>query len=171
MVVTNESTRMCYPDLSLSYNSTPSTLVELLRRRALETPHRCAFTFLVEGEAEAIDLNYGELDRRARGIGALLQSRRATGDRVLLLFPPTVDYIAAFFGCLYAGAIAVPAYPLRLNRTIRRLQAITVDADAAFALTTTNTLRPEGLLERIPEFQRLEWLATENVAPNLEEEW
>ena len=171
MVVTNESEHKCYPDFSLGDNSTPSTLVELVRRRALDTPQRCAFAFLIEGEAETIDLNYGELDRRARAIGALLQSRRATGERVLLLFPPGLDYIAAFFGCLYAGAIAVPAYPPRLNRTIRRLQAIAVDAEAAFALTPTNSLRPEGLLERIPDFQRLEWLATEDVAPGLEGEW
>src|SRR5205085_1320947 len=154
-----EQTAMCLTDLSRRSNARPSTLVELLRWRAVESPQRSAFTFLVEGEAEAIAVTYEELERRARAIGALLQSRRATGERVLLLFPPGVDYIAAFFGCLYAGAIGVPAYPPRLNRTIHRLQAIAADSQARFALTTKAILTLEAVAERVPEFENLEWLA------------
>ena len=60
-----------------------------------------------------------------------------------MLYPPGLDYIAAFFGCLYAGAIAVPAYPPRNQRHAARLQtavSVATDSQAAIALTTTAIL-------------------------------
>jgi acyl-CoA synthetase (AMP-forming)/AMP-acid ligase II len=101
-----------------------STLVDLLRWRALHQPNQCAYTFLLDGETEKVSLTYEELDRQARAIGALLQSLGTVGERALLLYPPGLEYITGFFGCLYAGAVAVPAYPpdpARLNRTLPRL--------------------------------------------------
>jgi acyl-CoA synthetase (AMP-forming)/AMP-acid ligase II len=86
-----------------------ATLVELLCRWSIQHPDRCAYTFL-RGDA-AIDLTYGELDRRARAIGAALQALAPPGERALLLYPAGPEFIAAFFGCLYAGIVAVPAYP------------------------------------------------------------
>src|SRR5688572_22063736 len=93
-----------------------TNLVELLRWRALSQPESVAYTFLVDGETSEVCLTFGELDLRARAIGAWLQSAGAAGERVLLLYPPGIEYIAAFFGCLYAGAVAIPAYPPRLNQ-------------------------------------------------------
>ena len=61
-------------------------------------------------------LTRGELDRRARALAARLQARGLAGRRALLLYPPGLEFIAAFFGCLYAGVVAVPAYPPRPNR-------------------------------------------------------
>src|SRR3954469_19243460 len=101
-----------------------STLVELLRQRAAESPERLAFTFLVDADTVKETLTYGELDRRARSVAAALQSRPPRGERALLLSPPGPHYIGAFFGCLYAGVVAVPAYPPRRNRSLDRLQAI-----------------------------------------------
>src|SRR5215813_339647 len=92
-----------------------TTLVELLRWRAVLQADQKAYTFLAKGEKE-LSLTYAELDRQARAIGALLQRRSATGERVLLLYPAGLEYVVAFFGCLYAGAIAVPAYPPHANR-------------------------------------------------------
>ena len=60
-------------------------------------------------------LTWGELDRRARAIAAALTEAGAAGERALLLYPPGLDYLAAFFGCLYAGTVAVPVYPPRLD--------------------------------------------------------
>src|SRR5215472_8827009 len=108
-----------------------STLVELLRWRACNQPDQKAYAFLTSEEEEN-GLTYGELDRQARAIGALLQKRGATGERVLLLYPAGLEYIVAFFGCLYAGAIAVPAYPPHANRAIERIESIVVDAQARF---------------------------------------
>jgi acyl-CoA synthetase (AMP-forming)/AMP-acid ligase II len=98
-----------------------STLVELLRRRALDAPTQRAYTFLVDGDAQELHLTYGELDNRARRIAAVLQQVSKPGDRVLLLYPPGLGYVAAFFGCLYAQLIAVPAYPPDPSRFSRQL--------------------------------------------------
>ncbi len=116
------------------------TLVELLRWRAQHQPCQRAYTFLASGEEESSTLTYGELDARARSIAAALQRRGVAGDRAILLYPPGLEFIEAFFGCLYAGAIAVPAYPPRMNRSFRRLLSIVSDAQARFALTTTPVL-------------------------------
>ncbi len=85
------------------------SLVHLLETRASEQPERLAFTFLRDGEVEELNLSYRELARQARVVGAWLQGRGLQGQRVLLLYPPGLEYIAAFWGCLYAGAVAVPA--------------------------------------------------------------
>src|SRR5436305_13559638 len=84
------------------------TLVALLARRAGDQPTRLAYSFLGDGERETARLTFAELDRRARDIAARLQADGRSGSRVLLLYPPGLDYIEAFFGCLYAGAVAVP---------------------------------------------------------------
>ena len=110
-------------------------LVQLLRWRALHQPSKRAYTYLVDGEAQEAHLTYAELDRQARAIAAQLQSRGAKGERALLLFPPGLAYIAAFFGCLYAEVIAVPAYPPRNSHHQARLQVIATDAQAKFVLT------------------------------------
>ncbi len=93
-----------------------------------------AFVFLADGETEKATITNAELDRQASVWAALLQARGLAGERVLLLFPPGLDYIAAFFGCLYAGAVAVPAYPPRRGRSLDRLRAIANDARAAAVL-------------------------------------
>src|SRR6185436_17404331 len=157
-----------------------STLVELLRHRARHQPTQRGYTFLVDGQAEEAHLTYGELDQRARVIAAQLQDlgvadvrrtsevRRTsatsptTGARVLLLYPPGLDYLAAFFGCLYAGAVAVPAYPPRLNKPEPRLQAIVADAQATVALTTQSIFSNlERRFSQTPELQALKWVATD----------
>ena len=85
-----------------------NNLVEILRRRAQEHPEKVAYIFLEDGEKREDPLTYGELDRRARAIAAQLEKDGLSGERALLLYPPGLDFIGAFFGCLYAGVIAVP---------------------------------------------------------------
>src|ERR1051325_11095478 len=87
--------------------SSAATLVDVLRLKAQRQADDTAFAFLDDGEVESASVTYRELDRRARSIGAALQSMRAAGERVLLLYPTGLEYISAFLGCLYAGAIAV----------------------------------------------------------------
>ena len=120
-------------------NSEPKTLIELLRARAESQPERNAYTFLIDGEREETSLTYAELDQRARAIGALLQSLSAKHQPVLLLYSPGLEYIAAFFGCLYAGAIAVPVYPPTSRRSMPRLWSIVKDASPRMALTTARS--------------------------------
>ena len=74
-----------------------NNLVEILRRRAQEHPDKVAYIFLEDGEKREDPLTYGELDRRARAIAAQLVKDGLTGERALLLYPPGLDFIGAFF--------------------------------------------------------------------------
>jgi len=142
----------------------PATLIDLLGWRAAHQPEREAYTFLGDGEAEERSVNYRELERQARSVASRLQSAGvAAGERVLLLYPPGLEYVTAFLGCLYAGVIAVPAYPPRLNRPMSRLQAIVADSKAMVALTPTHILyNLERRLAHAPEMKSLLWLATDD---------
>jgi acyl-CoA synthetase (AMP-forming)/AMP-acid ligase II len=100
-----------------------ATLVELLRRRADREPDSALFRFLPDGEDGAeLFLTPGALDLRARALATRLQDRGLTGGRALLVYPPGLEFIAAFFGCLYAGVVAVPAHVPRPNRPMTRLR-------------------------------------------------
>jgi 8-amino-7-oxononanoate synthase len=150
----------------------PSNLVELLLHRARCQPEDIAFTYLVDGEHEQIHLTYRELDRQARAIGAWLESHDLVGERALLLYPAGLDFIAAFFGCLYAGVVAVPVYPPRRNRSLNRIQAIADDAGAKVALTTDLVLnRVMPLIDETPHLKQLTWLPTCQVPLEMEREW
>ncbi|MET0395204.1 MAG: AMP-binding protein, partial [Longimicrobiaceae bacterium] len=141
-----------------------SSLVELLRLRADADPDRVAYTFLLNGEVEEGHVTYGELDLRARAVAARLQALGARGERALLLYPPGLEYIAALFGCFYAGVTAVPAYPPRPNRADPRLRSIVADCRPALALATRELLgEAERLCAQTPELGGLRWLATEDV--------
>ncbi|HSK86832.1 MAG TPA: fatty acyl-AMP ligase, partial [Anaerolineales bacterium] len=154
------------------WHSEPKTLLHLLRRRADEFPDRLAYRFIQDHDSEIVTLTYGELDRRARAIASWLESFEARGERALLLYPPGLDYIASFFGCLYAGVTAVPAYPPRLNRPVPRIQSIVADSQASFALTTSTILHNiEQRFEHAPDLQVLRWLNTEQVPAGLEADW
>ena len=142
-----------------------STLVEMLRWRALQQPEQRTHTFLFDGEAEGDHLTHAALDCQARSIGAMLQSYRAGGERALLLYPAGLEFIAAFFGCLYARVIAVPLPPPNLaqpQRTLPRLRAIIGDAQPSVVLTTSAILsNTESLFTQAPELQKMRWLATD----------
>ncbi|HLO29659.1 MAG TPA: AMP-binding protein, partial [Anaerolineales bacterium] len=152
--------------------SSLNTLPDLLRMRASEHPDKLAYRFIQDSDSEIVTVTYGELDRRARAIGAWLESFGAGGERALLLYPPGLDYIASFFGCLYAGVTAVPAYPPRLNRPVPRIQSILADSQAAFALTTSSILHNlEQRFEHAPDLQALSWLNIEQVPAGLDADW
>jgi acyl-CoA synthetase (AMP-forming)/AMP-acid ligase II len=106
-----------------------STLVELLEHRAERQPDELVFRFVSGDGAEDGTLTFAELRQRARAIGTALASVAAPGERIVLLVPPGLDYVAAYFGCLYSGAIAVPATlrirgaPIRASRASSRIRA------------------------------------------------
>ena len=153
----------------------PATLIELLDQRALHLPDQLAYTFLLDGETSEVHLTYRELRRRARAIAAALRFAGAKGERALLLFPPGLDFIEGFFGCLYAGVVAVPVYPpdpAKLNRTLPRLQAIIADAQSSIVLTTSPILAMAKLIfAEAPDLKALHWIATDMVVTSIEEDW
>ena len=148
------------------------TIVDLLRQRSAYRPHDRAFTFLVDGENEERNVTYAELDRKARALGAWLVEHGMVGKRVLLLYPPGLDFIAAFLGCLYGGSIAVPAYPPRKNRSVERIEAIAADADASVALTTRDVLdRFDALRSGAPSLENLIWKVDAELEPAWADRW
>jgi len=126
-----------------------STLRDLVVRRADAQPDLEAFQFVEGGEfddavgakraATALGrtLTCRELELRARRIAAWLDTTTSPGDRVLILVAPGLDFIAAFFGCVASGRIAVPVYPpagLRRQRSHDRLAGILRSAGASAAV-------------------------------------
>jgi len=152
-----------------------STLVKILRWRALQQPDQRTYTYLVDGDEEGGHLTYATLDGQARSVAGLLQSYHTRGERALLLYPAGLEFIAAFFGCLYAGVIAVPVPPPNLalpERTLPRLRAIIRDAQPAVVLTTSAILsNTEALFAQAPELQQMRWVATDKVAGSFAQEW
>ncbi|MEU3650015.1 MupA/Atu3671 family FMN-dependent luciferase-like monooxygenase [Lentzea sp. NPDC034063] len=115
-----------------------TSLVEVVRSRALNQPEDVAFSFRRYGEVIGA-LTYAEFDVRVRRLAGELQNVGALGERVLVLCQPGLDYLVAFGACLFAGAVAVPVYPPRPNRSAVRLDAIIQDCSARYALVDAET--------------------------------
>jgi amino acid adenylation domain-containing protein len=150
-----------------------ATFVEVCRARAAAQGGERVFTFLDEEGERAV--TYAELDAGARAVAGLLRRHLAPGERALLLYPPGREYVLGFLGCLYAGVVAVPAYPpdpLRLGRTLPRLQALVADCGARVALTTSGISElVEPLTADAPDLRALRWLATDAVPASEAEGW
>lgn len=118
---------------------TRSDVISILCEKSASSPQRLAYAFLHDGEHATKQWTYQQLALQVENIAAYLQKAGAVGERVLLLYPPGLEFIAAFLGCLTAGAVAVPAYPPRNQRHLPRIQTIITDAKAKFLLTDANT--------------------------------
>lgn len=152
-----------------------TTLVELLRRRVAQHPDARAYTFLRDGETDEAQLSYAELDRRVRAVAAQLQALGLAGQRAMLVYQPSLDYIVGFLGCLCAGVTAVPAYPpdpFRMERTFPRFLAIVRDAQPHAILTTAMILDLAGeLFDEYPDLQGLTRIATDEISSDLAAAW
>ncbi|GAA4612566.1 fatty acyl-AMP ligase [Saccharopolyspora hordei] len=153
----------------------PKSMTDVLRNRALSSPERVALRFLLDGELREQSLDYAELDHLARAAAAVIQQRCSAGDRVLLMYPPGVDFVVAFFACMYAGVISVPAYPpdpSRPTRTIPRLQEMASDAKPVAVLTSSAAIGLRGFLEEhAPELSALPWIVTDELPTGAEDCW
>jgi acyl transferase domain-containing protein/acyl-CoA synthetase (AMP-forming)/AMP-acid ligase II/acyl carrier protein len=138
-------------------------ITECLRLRARHQPEQVAYSFLQDGNVSDC-LTYAALDRRARAVAAELRALGASGT-VLLLYPCGLDFIAAFFGCLYAGVTAVPLFRPRRNRSDPRFAAIIADSRARIGLTTSDVLRNiEHGSTHHPDLTSLHCVATDGLA-------
>ena len=156
-------------------NGNASTLIDLLRERAQREPDARIYSYLVDGEVEGAHLSHGALDRQARAIGAMLQGYHAAGERALMLYPAGLEFISAFFGCLYAGVTAVPVPHLNIaqpQRTLARLLTISSDAQPTLVLTTASILsKVEGLFAQAPELRAMRWIATDQIPDDAASNW
>jgi amino acid adenylation domain-containing protein len=167
-----DSKAMKYPPGLSTFDIGALNLVDLVRARAFDHPDKLAYTFLSEGEGSETSLTYAQLDQKARSIAAVLQNLIGTGHNTLLLYPPGLEFHAGFFGCLYAGVVAVPAYPARNSRGLPRLQAIIKDAQPTVVLTTSHLFSMAKLFfEQAPDLEALTWLVTDNMDAGVENDW
>src|SRR5688572_11572701 len=146
------------------------TMVELLAGQAARQPDATAFAFLDDRDG-VTEITFRQLHRRATVIAARLQLELRPGDRALLVYPAGLEFISAFFGCLYAGVVAVPATYPKPKRPMPRLQRIALDCDAHVALSTAQTLTtldPELLSADAATSQ---WIATDELDDALADMW
>ena len=150
-------------------------LIDLLRDRAAAQPDSTAFTFLEAGEQEGATLTWADVDVRSRAIAAAVQSRIQSGDRVLVMLPPCVEFVPAFFGVMYAGAIAIPTYPpagARADRASARLRGMIADAGVSLVVSCRGVLSRRAALEAlVPELAGLPWIAVDAITEDLAEAW
>ncbi len=158
-------------------NIVPQTfnnLVDLLRRRVQAHPDRVLYRFLSDQEGLVEERTYAQLDERARAIAAQLQKYDIRGGRALMLYPSGLEFVEAFFGCLYAGVIAVPAYPPRKNQKLGRLQSIIDSCKPSIIVCSKEVeelARPLFRESRSEVFNQLHWLNTELVENALASHW
>lgn len=154
---------------------TCSTLIALLREQAAERGDQLAFCFLGEGSSDGERLTFRQLDEHARRLAGWLQAFRSRRERALLLFPAGLDFLKAFFGCLYAGLIPIPApapEASRRKRTVPRLRAIAHDAQVAVVLSTGATLRlVEDISTDVPELGNIQLLEIKEIPAGTEASW
>jgi amino acid adenylation domain-containing protein len=147
-------------------------LVELLRVRAEGHWGDLLFTFLGDGDGETDHLTFEQLDTQARALGAYLQTLGLVGERVLLVYPAGLQFISAFFGCLFAGVVAVPIPLIGQRRSMTRLQTILRDSGAKAILSTEQICakwggrKPEGF-----NLSSLKWLATDTLSSDGCAQW
>ena len=130
----------------------------------------CAYKYLSD-DGMVSSLTLGQLDQAGSGDCAWLQDRCSIGDRVLLVYPPGLEFVTAFFGCLYAGALPVPATYPKPRRPMPRLLAIGIDCVAESALTTSQALETLQLPTSGEDGQQIGWLATDTVSDDQAGQW
>lgn len=145
------------------------SILEVLTGRVEKDPDRVGFIYLEDGETQESRITWRQLQKRAQAIAWKLSQSGLSGERILLTYPPGLDFIAAFFGCLSAGAIAVPLHPARPNRSLARIHSIIDDCGPTAALSTDATY---AQMTRIPDvkLQQLSWITTTTLpdAPSSE---
>ncbi|HEX4421471.1 MAG TPA: amino acid adenylation domain-containing protein [Kofleriaceae bacterium] len=152
-----------------------NSLVDVLQRWSVESPDRDACRFPSFGAAAERGVNYRQLVAQARAVGAALQARIQRGDRVILLYPPALDFVISFLGSFHAGAIAVPVYPpdpSKPGRDLVKLRAIIADAKPAMILSTSGIRRLVAAAgDDARDLNAMAWLETDKLALDMAADW
>ncbi|MCK9893653.1 fatty acyl-AMP ligase [Frankia sp. AgB32] len=119
-------------------------LPDVLRERARRQPTDRAFVFLDEYGEQTEARTYAELDAEARAVAAALTGLAGPGERALLVFETGPEFLAAYFGCLYAGVVAVPVVPPRAGHLQASTAAVVRDCAPVAVLTVTSMLDTVG---------------------------
>ncbi|MEU9138955.1 fatty acyl-AMP ligase [Streptomyces sp. NPDC048404] len=154
------------------------SLVDLLTLHASRQPDRTAYRYLVTGDCdgEIQDISYARLAERSRAIAAWLQERGLTGSRVMLLYPPGIEFICGYLGCLSAGVVAVPGLPphgrSQNHRALLRMKRLIADADAQVILGGREVIAALATMaEHLPELAGITCVATEDIPDEAAGSW
>jgi len=148
-----------------------SSIVDVLNKRADIQPDQPCYVFLSDGD-EADRLTFAQLRCKARAVAAHLGELNSQNERVLLLYPAGLDYVVAFYACLYGKAVAVPAYPPRMNHNLKRLLAIIDDSRPKVALTTSAILfRLQSQFDKVPSLKSIQWVTTDDIDLGRADSW
>jgi len=152
----------------------PRTLPLILERRVNDTPHKTAYMYLGD-PAGPVECSYADLKKKVIAVAKAIQKSTGYGERVLLLYPPGLDFIYAFLGSVCAGTIAVPAPPpnrFKPERSLARLTSIVESARPTMALTTADMLSViQPAVEKSEAFARLQWMATDQIPSDADEQF
>lgn len=156
-IVSNHSSKTHYSPETLW-----STLVDVLQWRGSNQPHKTAYIYLSDGESTEETLTYSQVDQQAKAIAHSLHNQNLKGENVLLMYHSGLEFISAFFACLYAGVTAIPVYPPKKNSHATRLDSIISTSHAKAILTTEKieTIKKDTseALESLP------WITTDTVS-------
>lgn len=161
------------PQYAVSPSAGAANIIEVFRRRVAEQPDDVLYTFLQDDAGQTSHRTFAQIDREARAIATRLQQLGLQGQRALLVFDPGIEFTAALVGCIYAGVIAVPAYPpdpMRSHRVIPRLQSIVTNSQGTVLLTSSTLMEwAEGLFSRLAGIEAV--LATDQIDLSLADQW
>lgn len=116
------------------------TLLSLIDRNITHVGDAVAYRYLdftTSERGSAVEYTWAQLGRRLAAIAARLQRLTSRGERVAILAPQGLDYVAAFFATVKAGNIAVPLFAPELPGHAERLDTALRDATPTVVLTTT----------------------------------
>ena len=137
---------------------TYSTLVTLLAKRAETQPDERAYIFLGDHGAEEAVITFRELHDAAQALAVRLTKIAQPGDRALLVFPPGIEFMIAFFGCQIAKVIAVPMMMPRRQSARDSSASIIANCEPVVALTNSAFAIRKDLHARFLR-EPLQWLA------------
>ncbi|XP_050522179.1 disco-interacting protein 2 isoform X3 [Daktulosphaira vitifoliae] len=133
-------------DMESDSNKTYLFISEILKMRAIRDPDHVIFTLLNAKGTAAANLTCLQLHKRAEKVSNLLNEKAKvnTGDHVALIFPPGIDLICAFYGCLYIGAVPVtirPPHPQNLQTTLPTVRMIVDVSKSTLVLSNQNVIK------------------------------
>ena len=140
------------------------SLADLFEFCCHRKPQELAYALVRDNLELESQLTYGELEHTVRSLAGHLARRARPGTRALLLYPPGLDVVCAFWACLCAGLVPVPAPapdPVRRKHSLPRLRAIIEDAQLSLVLTTSGIEIVSSELSIAKDGSQIEWMATD----------
>jgi acyl-CoA synthetase (AMP-forming)/AMP-acid ligase II/acyl carrier protein len=144
---------------------------ELLRARASALGDKLAFRFVPHHDGEEQTVTFRVLHDRAMAIAGEVQTLAGQGERALLLYPPGLDFVAAFFGCLYSGIVAVPVAPPTRNRTSLVEAVFRASGPSLVLSTAAHRKLAEQTYTHLPDLLNRPWVATDRVPDERKQQW